>query len=73
MLTMEKKNGTKELKRLVEERTHFRVRDVFVEMDRDQIVLRGRTHSFHVKQLAQQGILDVLPEARLVNAIVVGN
>jgi hypothetical protein len=62
-----------DLKRLVEERTHFRVRDVFVEMDADRIVLRGQTHSFHVKQLAQQGILDVFPNIRLVNAIHVGN
>ena len=62
-----------ELKRLVEQRTAFRVRDVLVEPQRDQIVLRGRTPSFYVKQLAQEGIIDVMPGIRLVNAIEVCN
>ena len=62
-----------ELKRLVERRTGFRVRDVLVELDRDQVVLRGQTPSFHVKQLAQEGIIDVMPGVRLVNAIEVRN
>jgi hypothetical protein len=62
-----------ELKRLVEECTGYRVRDVFVELDRDQIVLRGRTPSFHVKQLAQEGIFAVMPGIPLVNAMEVCN
>ena len=62
-----------ELKRLVERRTGFRVRDVLVELDRDQVVLRGQTPSFHVKQLAQEGIIDVMPGVRLVNVIEVRN
>jgi hypothetical protein len=62
-----------ELKRLVELRTGHRVRDVFVELDRDRIVLRGQTPTFYVKQLAQEGILDVYPGIRLVNAIEVCN
>ncbi len=37
----------------------------------ESIVLRGRTNSFHVKQLAQQGAREALPNARLENAIVV--
>jgi hypothetical protein len=62
-----------ELKQLVELRTGFRVRDVFVELDHDRVVLRGQTPSFHVKQLAQEGIIDVMPGVRLVNAIEVRN
>jgi hypothetical protein len=62
-----------ELKRLVEQRTGFRIRDVLVELDRDHVVLRGQTPSFHVKQLAQEGIIDVMPGIRLVNAIEVRN
>ncbi|WP_162672879.1 phospholipid-binding protein [Gemmata massiliana] len=37
----------------------------------DRVVLRGRTSSYHVKQLAQQGAREALPHARLENAIVV--
>jgi len=62
-----------ELKRLVEQRTGFRAQDVYVELDRDHIVLRGRTSSFHIKQLAQEGIFEVLPDILLVNAIEVCN
>ncbi|HEV3146573.1 MAG TPA: hypothetical protein VGZ47_21980 [Gemmataceae bacterium] len=62
-----------ELQRLVEERTGFRIRDVLVELGGDQIVLRGQTPTFHIKQLAQEGILDVFPNMHLVNAIEVRN
>ena len=71
--TMAAIKNARELKQLVEQRTGFRIRDVLVELDRDQIVLRGQTRSFHVKQLAQEGILDVMRNIRLVNAIVVRN
>ena len=63
-----------ELKRLVDERTHRRIRDLAVEMKNGGIVLlKGRAGSYHLKQLAQHGILDVLPQVRLVNAIEVWN
>jgi len=35
------------------------------------VVLAGRASSFHVKQLAQRGAQDVLPQAALANEIVV--
>lgn len=47
------------------------MRDLGVEVKRERIVLSGRTTSFYVKQLAQQGVLDVLPRALLENTIVV--
>lgn len=62
-----------ELKKLVEARTHRRIRDLDVEMRNGNLILRGRAGSYHLKQLAQHGILDVLPEVRLVNAIEVWN
>jgi hypothetical protein len=63
-----------ELKRLVEERTHRRIQDLAVEMKHGgTVLLKGRAGSYHVKQLAQHGILDVLPQVRLVNAIEVWN
>jgi hypothetical protein len=47
------------------------VRDLSVEVTPGRVVIRGRTRSYHVKQLAQQGVREILPDARLENAIVV--
>ena len=57
----------------VTDRTGRRVRNLVVEVadSGDSVVLRGRTNSFHVKQLAQQGAREALPDAELENAIVV--
>lgn len=57
----------------VADRTSRRVRNLEVEIATggDRIVLRGRVSSYHVKQLAQQGAREALPDARLENAIVV--
>jgi hypothetical protein len=57
----------------VADRTGRRVKNLVVEVANsgDSVVLRGRTNSFHVKQLAQQGALEALPNARLENAIEV--
>jgi hypothetical protein len=54
-------------------RTGRRVRNLVVEITSsgEGVVLRGRTDSFHVKQLAQQGAREALPHAQLVNAIEV--
>ncbi len=62
-----------ELEKLVEDRTHRRIRNLQIELDEGSVVIKGRARSYHVKQLAQHGILDVMPEVRLVNAIEVGN
>ena len=59
------------LEELVKERTHHRVRDLTIAYQNDRIVLRGTANSFYLKQLAQHGILDVLPGVSLVNSIVV--
>jgi hypothetical protein len=52
-------------------RTGRRVRDLTVEVGPGRVVLRGRTASFHVKQLAQHEAQELLPDVRLENAIVV--
>ncbi|MBY0512631.1 MAG: hypothetical protein K2P78_01815 [Gemmataceae bacterium] len=52
-------------------RTGRRVRELRVEVQPDHIVLRGRTSSFHVKQLAQHGAREAYPGARVRNVIVV--
>jgi hypothetical protein len=60
------------LQRVVD-RTGRRVKNLVVEVlgSGEAVVLRGRANSFHVKQLAQQGAREALPNARLENAIEV--
>jgi hypothetical protein len=61
------------LKECVQARTGGRVRGLTVEVVEEKIVLRGQTDSFHVKQLAQHGVWDLLPAAKLQNAIKVNH
>lgn len=51
--------------------TGRRVRDLTVAIKDEEVILSGTTESFHVKQLAIQGVREVLPKAPLRNAIVV--
>ncbi len=60
-----------ELEQQVTFRTGRRVRNLIVLLEPERIVLRGQTTTYHVKQLAQHGILEMLPNARLENGIVV--
>jgi hypothetical protein len=60
-----------ELARRVRERTGRRVVGLAVEVSAEGVVLRGRVRSYHVKQLAQHGVLELLPDVGLHNAIVV--
>jgi hypothetical protein len=43
-----------------------------VELRPNCVVLRGLVDSYYIKQLAQQGVLDLLPDVCLQNAIAVG-
>jgi hypothetical protein len=52
-------------------RTGRRIRDLAVELRPEQVILRGRATTYHLKQLAQHGVRDLLPDVRLENAIVV--
>lgn len=60
-----------ELESRVLARTGRRVRNLDIELSPERVVLRGQAATFHVKQLAQQGVREVLPEVRLENAIIV--
>lgn len=51
--------------------TGRRVRDLAVEVTGEEVVLRGRAKSFHVKQLAQHAVREMLAFAPLHNRIVV--
>ena len=60
-----------ELEQRVQERTGRRVRNLAIELCPERVILRGAASSYHIKQLAQHGIRDLLPQVRLENAIVV--
>jgi hypothetical protein len=55
----------------VQARSHGRVRNLNVQLDGQSVVLRGETVSYHAKQLAQHGALDLIEDLELVNQIVV--
>ena len=55
----------------IRSRTHRRVRDLSLEVNDDRVVLRGRTDTYYIKQLAQEVVRELLPDIPLINAIVV--
>jgi hypothetical protein len=59
------------LERRVRARTGRRVLDLRVELHPGRVVLHGKARSYHVKQLAQHGVLELLPDTPLHNAIAV--
>ena len=49
-----------------------RIRDLHVVYSEDRIVLQGRSHTYHAKQLAHQAVLDLTDgHPLLANQIVV--
>jgi hypothetical protein len=60
-----------ELEHHVALRTARRIRNLSIEVGPGRVVLRGRASSYYVKQLAQHGVRELLPEVGLENSIVV--
>jgi hypothetical protein len=60
-----------ELERHIAVRTGRRIRNLAIEMHEEQVILRGQTTSYYIKQLAQHGLRELLPHVRLDNTIVV--
>ena len=60
--------------RLIEQRTGSRVSRLGVEVNDGQIIIRGRSGSYYIKQLAQESLLDIAGDAgcEIVNEIEVG-
>jgi hypothetical protein len=57
----------------MERRLCGRIVDLHVVCYADRIVLRGRSRTYHAKQLALEAVLDLTGAApRLVNEIIVG-
>lgn len=52
--------------------THDRVRDLDIEQDGPDVIVRGRVTSYYIKQLAHRAALGVLDSGRLFNEIQVG-
>jgi hypothetical protein len=61
----------RQLERQILARCGRRIANLSVEVRPDQVVLHGRTDRFHVKQLAQHGVREVLPTVPLCNSITV--
>jgi hypothetical protein len=53
------------IKRAIAERTSGRIHQLVVEVREERLVIYGCASSFHLKQLAIQGILEVLGNDRL--------
>ena len=61
----------KELESHVLTRTGRRVRGLDIQLTPECVRLHGQTSEYYVKQLAQQGVRELLPDVRLENAIEV--
>ena len=61
----------RELECRVRARTGNRLRNLDIQLAPDGILLQGSTSTYYVKQLAQHGIRDLLPDVQLHNAIEV--
>ena len=56
----------------IERRAGGQIRDLHVVYGDDEIILLGRSRTYHAKQLAQQAVLDLVEGFRsLTNRIVV--
>lgn len=51
--------------------TGRRVRNLDIKLSAEGVVLEGQTATYYVKQLAQHGVRELLPDVRLDNAIQV--
>lgn len=52
-------------------KTRGQVRDLQVESRDQQIILRGRSRTYHIKQIAHEAALDESGDYRLINEIEV--
>ena len=60
-----------DLERHILARTGRRLRNLAVELFPEAVILHGSATTYYVKQLAQHGARELLPQVRLENAIVV--
>ena len=60
-----------ELETRVQSRTGRRVRNLAIQVSPEGVVLQGQAASYYIKQLAQHGVREYLPDVRLENTITV--
>jgi hypothetical protein len=58
-----------ELANRIQVRTGKRIRNLGIQFSTDEVILTGDTSTYYVKQLAQHGVRDVMPNIRLHNRI----
>ncbi len=63
---------TEQVETRVRQATHDRIRGLSVEEIRGRVVIRGTSATYHTRQLALQGALEVLAGDRLSAEITVG-
>jgi len=56
----------------IQARTHGQVRELIVEVADEQVVIRGRARTHYAKQLAVQGVMDLITGQNISNEIIVG-
>ncbi len=61
--TKARQNLASLLEKQIQEKTFGRIRPLEVELGGDKITVHGRCASFHIKQLAIQALLDLVPQA----------
>jgi hypothetical protein len=73
MATFSPPHLRQELEQRIQARTGRRVRNLAIELMPEQVILKGQATTYYIKQLAQHGVREVLPQVRLENAITVEN
>jgi hypothetical protein len=58
-----------ELTRRIDSKTFRQVHDLHVWHESGRIVLRGRSESYYIKQLATHAVLDLMPGVTIDNSI----
>ncbi len=71
MVTVPSPQLQRELEHHVKLRTARRIRNLAIEVGPGRVVLRGQAASYYLKQLAQHGVQELLPQVWLENSITV--
>ena len=63
---------TERVESSIRKSTHDRIRDLTVEEVQGRVVVRGTAPSYHAKQLALQGAMEMVTGQRISTEITVG-
>ncbi|GEM_PF-2398310 len=72
---VERSHALQLIQREANARSHGRVRGLSVEACEKSgaVILKGRTDTYHVKQLAQHGVFDLLARQDVIRALNIGD